>query len=76
MSQPPRPSSRSRFTIPFEIPAYWSPEQAFAVVELLDDLRTLIWAHYDVRLVELIQAERAGQQIEIDPSASSDGADS
>jgi len=23
------------------------PEQALAVVELLDDLRQLIWAHYD-----------------------------
>jgi hypothetical protein len=23
-------------TIPLEIPAYWTPEQAFAVVELLD----------------------------------------
>jgi len=26
-------------TIPLKIPAYWTPEQAFAVVELLDDLR-------------------------------------
>jgi len=50
MSQSPRPSHASRFTIPFEIPAYWTPEQALAVVELLDDLRTLIWAHYDIRL--------------------------
>jgi hypothetical protein len=33
-------------TIPLEIPAYWTPEQAFAVVELLDDLRDRIWAHY------------------------------
>ena len=38
-------------TIPLEIPAYWTPEQAFAVVELLDDLRDLIWAHYDVKLL-------------------------
>jgi hypothetical protein len=68
MSQPPRPSPASRFTIPFEIPAYWTPEQALAVVELLDDLHTLIWAHYDIRLVELIGAERAGQQIDINLS--------
>ena len=26
-------------TISPKIPAYWTPEQAFAVVELLDDLR-------------------------------------
>ena len=25
-------------TVPLDIPAYWTPEQAFAVVELLDDL--------------------------------------
>jgi hypothetical protein len=55
-SQPPPESSRSRFTIPFEVPAFWTPEQALAVVELLDDLRELIWAHYDVRLIELIHA--------------------
>ena len=42
----------SRFTIPFAIPAYWTPEQALAVVELLDDLRELIWAHYGVQLID------------------------
>ena len=36
-------------TIPLDIPAYWTPEQAFAVVELLDDLRDRIWAHYGVQ---------------------------
>lgn len=25
----------------------WSPEQALAVIELLDDLRDRIWAHYE-----------------------------
>ena len=39
-------------TIPLKIPAYWTPEQAFAVVELLDDLRDLIWAHYGVPLLD------------------------
>jgi len=39
-------------TIPLEIPAYWTPEQAFAVVELLDDLRDRIWAHYSVQLLD------------------------
>jgi hypothetical protein len=36
-------------TIPLEIPAYWTPEQAFAVVELLDDLRDRIWAYYSAQ---------------------------
>jgi hypothetical protein len=39
-------------TIPLEIPAYWTPEQAFAVVELLDDLRDRIWAHYSAQLFD------------------------
>jgi hypothetical protein len=39
-------------TIPFKIPAYWTPEQAFAVVELLDDLRDRIWAHYSAQLLD------------------------
>lgn len=38
---------------PLRYPAYWTPEQALAVVELLDDLRELIWAHYDVQLIDL-----------------------
>jgi hypothetical protein len=38
--------------IPLEIPAYWTPEQAFAVVELLDDLRERIWAHYSAQLLD------------------------
>jgi hypothetical protein len=29
---------------PLSIPAYWTPDQAIAVVELLDGLRELIWA--------------------------------
>lgn len=39
-------------TIPLKIPAYWTPEQAFAVVELLDDLRDRIWTHYSVQLLD------------------------
>jgi hypothetical protein len=75
LSQPPPGSSRSRFTIPFEVPAYWTPEQALAVVELLDDLRELIWAHYGVQLIELVQAERAGTETEAGRAVSTDEVD-
>jgi hypothetical protein len=44
------PSTRLLLTIPFAIPAYWTPEQALAVVELLEDLRDLIWSHYGAQL--------------------------
>jgi hypothetical protein len=39
-------------TIPLPLPACWTPEQAFAVVEMLDDLRDGIWAHYGVQLLD------------------------
>ena len=45
-------SNAPPLTIPLNIPAYWTPEQAFAVVELLDDLRDRIWAHYSVQLLD------------------------
>jgi hypothetical protein len=44
-------STRSFLTVPFAIPAYWTPDQALAVVELLDGLRELIWARYGLQLL-------------------------
>jgi hypothetical protein len=46
------PSTRLLLKIPFAIPAYWTPEQALAVVELLEDLRDKIWSHYAAQLQE------------------------
>lgn len=44
--------------IPFIIQDDWSPEQALAVVELLDDLREVIWSHYQAPLYELLREQR------------------
>jgi len=41
--------------IPFIIQDDWSPEQALAVVELLDDLREMIWTHYQLPLHEQLR---------------------
>jgi len=41
-------SNAPPLTIPLNIPAYWTPEQAFAVVELPDR----IWAHYSAQLLD------------------------
>jgi len=49
----PEPSPGLPLSINFKIPAYWTPEQAFAVFELLDDLRDQIGAHYSLQLFEL-----------------------
>lgn len=43
--------------IPFIIPNDWSPEQALAVVELLDDLREVIWGRYQLQLYELLRQQ-------------------
>lgn len=45
-------STRSLLTVPFAIPAYWTPDQALAIVELLDGLREVIWARYGLQLLD------------------------
>jgi len=49
----------------FEIPDYWTPEQALAVYELLDDLRELILSRYEAQIMDAVREECA-------PSASPD----
>jgi len=61
------PSTRLLLTIPFAIPAYWTPEQALAVVELLEDLRDLIWSHYGDQLRDEYR-ERYGYLSQFDGS--------
>ena len=50
----------------FLISTDWTPEQAWAVVELLDDLRDRIFNHYLVSIQELLREERGitGEQQE------------
>ena len=36
----------------------WSPDQALAVIELLDDLRDRIWSHYELALLQKLADER------------------
>ncbi|MDR2155107.1 MAG: hypothetical protein LBE78_08800 [Burkholderiaceae bacterium] len=36
----------------------WSPQQAMAVIELLDDLRDRIWAHYEIALLDQYRQQR------------------
>jgi len=44
--------------LPLLIPDDWTPEQAQAVFEVLDDLRDRIWEHYALPLQELYQQQR------------------
>ena len=40
------------------IDSRWSPDQALAIIELLDDLRDRIWAHYEVALQTKFREDR------------------
>jgi hypothetical protein len=57
MKHRPLPSDIIR-GLDFLISDDWSAEQALAVVELLDDLRERICAHYQVALHELLREQR------------------
>jgi hypothetical protein len=45
-------------TLQFGIASDWTPEQAFAVVEMLDELRELIYAHYLQQIQDQMRADR------------------
>ncbi|MDZ7754040.1 MAG: hypothetical protein U5S82_20970 [Gammaproteobacteria bacterium] len=40
------------------IPDDWTPEQALAIYDFIDELRDAIWSRYDRQLVELMQQDR------------------
>ena len=44
--------------ITVEIPVTWTPEQALAVWEMLDELRAKIWIRYSNQLQELMAEEQ------------------
>ena len=44
--------------LPFLIQDDWTPAQACAVVELLDDLREVICAHYQLQIQQYLQDDR------------------
>jgi hypothetical protein len=39
-------------TISLQIPTYWTPEQAFALFDLVNDLRDAIWQCYGAQLLD------------------------
>ena len=47
--------------IPFLVQDNWSAEQALAVIELLDDLREVIWQHYQFPLQELLREQHCSR---------------
>lgn len=57
MKPPILPSGLQR-GISFTIPDHWTPEQALAVFELIDDLRQAISDHYLTQIQTLLQVQR------------------
>jgi hypothetical protein len=49
--------TRTDLRILFEIPDYWTPEQALAVCELLEGLRERILSHYEAQIIEAFRDE-------------------
>ncbi len=48
----PRREPGLPLTVPFGIPTYWSPDEALAIFEFIDEMRNLIAAIYATRLTE------------------------
>jgi hypothetical protein len=57
----------------YHLPDYWTPEQALAVLEFLDDLREVIWSHYDLKVIDELRAQNLADSDE--PSGTSSGDD-
>ena len=49
-----------------EIPATWTPEQALAVFELLDEIRDKIWSRYGAQLQDLLQEQQPSSGLDDD----------
>jgi hypothetical protein len=60
-------NQRNPLTISLQIPAYWTPAQAFAVFELIDELRDAIWRGYALQLQEEYRDQFRHQDADYDP---------
>ena len=60
--------TRSDFRVLFEIPDYWTREQALAVYELIDGLRDIIRSRYEAQITDAFREEC----VPSDPSEPSD----
>jgi hypothetical protein len=64
--------TRTDLRVLFEIPDYWTPEQALAVYQLLDDLRERILSRYEAQISDTIREERTPSALPEPTNPSSD----
>jgi hypothetical protein len=76
MSEPPRtppPSPAHLHPTTVEIPAIWTPEQALAVFDLLDELKEKIWGLYSCQLQDLLQEQQRSSGLDDDKGSATSG---
>jgi hypothetical protein len=44
--------------MPMTLPTDWSPEQAVAVFEILDELRERVWARYGLQIQHVLRSQQ------------------
>ena len=54
---PPGIASAYEAISTLQIPQHWSPEQALAVYDFLNELAQYIWDRYEMQLLELIRPD-------------------
>lgn len=52
------PSETDHDSGTFEVPIYWTPAQATAVFEVLDDLLESVWRRYGVQIQKVQRRDR------------------
>jgi len=57
-SESPPPAARRPWAAHVLIPTLWTPEQALAVVELLDDIREAVASLYAQQIQDLVREEQ------------------
>jgi len=60
--KPCHPPSGLLRGLPFAVDDTWTPAQALAVMELLDDLRDRLWTHYGLGIQNLLRKQRITSQ--------------
>ena len=51
-------AQRGETVTPMPLPTDWSPEQAVAVFEILDELCERVWAQYGLQIQQVLRDER------------------
>ena len=56
---PPANTVRHAARLPITLPTDWSPAQAVAAFEILDELRERVWEHYGLQIQQVLRDQRS-----------------